>query len=170
MNDTLNTIMSRRSIRKFSSTPVTVSEINKLLRAACNAPSASNRQTWDFIVIQKKTSLSFIATELKHAKFAESANIGILVCGSTAVESKVEFVIENCSAAIENILLAAQSIGLGACWCGVHPIEHNVVVLRDLFNIPLNTIPIGLVLIGHPIEQLEPIVRYDENKIHYDTW
>jgi nitroreductase len=168
--DTFETIISRRSIRKFSSASVGEEIIKKLLIAAMQAPSARNTQAWQFIVIDDRDILKDISKFHPYADMLREAPLAIAVCGDFQLEESIDYLALNCAAATENILLAAHSFGLGAVWLGIHPRKKRVKDLRELLNLPEDIIPISLVAIGHPTEQKNKINRFDPNRIRFNQW
>jgi len=100
------------------------------------------------------------------------ANLGIVVCGSVAEAhgGELSYMLQDCSAAIENILLAAAGLGMGACWLGVHPREERVEHVRKTLGAPSGITPVGVVAIGWPGETPEPRTRYDKAKVHHEGW
>ena len=168
--DILETIMTRRSIRKFSGIPITKEQEETILKAGFQSPTAHDRQAWEFIVIRDMEVLKSISSFHPYAKMLENAGFAILVCGNTEKQNSLGFLVADCSASIQNMLLAAHGIGLGAVWCGVYGGENLVDEMKKLLNIPVYIIPIGLVVIGNKAAEKEPTDRFDKNKIHYDKW
>ncbi len=168
--DVLQAIMTRRSIRKFTGEVITEEQLDTLLRAGFQAPSAHNIQPWHFVVVRNKELLEKISDFHKYAKMLPSAGCGIIVCGDEEKQSNRGFLVEDCSAAIQNMLLAAHGIGLGAVWCGLYDSGNLVEVMKDVLELPNNIIPIGMVVVGNKEKDMEQTNRYDDNKIHYDKW
>ncbi|MDO4190225.1 MAG: nitroreductase family protein [Bacteroidales bacterium] len=171
-NDTINTIMTRTSIRRYSDKEVTEQQIEQLLRAGMSAPSACDLRPWEFIVIKDKTIQTNIANNIRPAQPAQQANIVILVCGNMnkLFADGKDYWVEDCSAATENILLAAHAMGLGAVWLGVYPQMGRCELLREMLNIPNNIQPFAMVAIGEPAEQPEPKDKWDVNLVSYNTY
>jgi nitroreductase len=167
VRDLINTILSRRSIRRYKEEPVTEEEIKNLLEAAMAAPSASNMKPWHFIVITERETLDQLAEAHKHGKMLNKAPLCISVCGDPNVS---RFWVQDCSAATENLLLATTAIGLGAVWCGVHPRPERVNEISKILGINAPIIPLNLIAIGHPAEEKEPRTQYDESRIHREKW
>ena len=151
-NETINSIMTRSSIRTYTDRQVSADTVEILLRAAMAAPTAVNCQPWKFIVIRNKELLATIADSIPNAgdKLLKSS-VTILVCGDRQkfLEREPDYWIQDCSAATENLLLAAHSLGLGAVWCGVYPVKDRVAAVSKTLGldekglIPLNLIPVG---------------------------
>ena len=87
----------------------------------------------------------------------------------THIESE-SYMLQDCSASIQNILLAINALGLGACWCGIHPREERIMGIKELFNLPENIIPVGGIVLGYPAEEKEPRSRFNPDKVHYEKW
>ncbi|MFC2078027.1 nitroreductase family protein [Candidatus Bipolaricaulota bacterium] len=168
--DAIEAILTRRSIRSFRDEPVPEELIETLLRAAMAAPSAGNQQPWQFVVVRDRAVLDRIPTAHPHAQMATEAPLAIVVCGDTALEKHKGFWIQDCSAAVENLLVAAHASGLGAVWCGVYPSEERVAGVRELLAIPEHVVPLALLVMGHPNEEKPPSERYEETRIHSDRW
>ncbi len=172
MNPTLNYLFSRRSIRVYRSEHVGENLVHDLLEAAMAAPSAAAKDPWEFVVLRNRNTLAKIAQGLPNGKMLVDASVGIVVCGDLhrAHDGQLSYLLQDCSAAIENLLLAAGMLGLGACWLGVHPREERVMHIRSLLNIPDTVIPVATIAIGWPNESQEPRTRYRENAVHHETW
>ena len=168
--DTLEAIHTRRSIRKYTDEPVPQEKVKELLSAAMSAPSAVNAQTWVFIVIDERKLLDEIPTYSPYASMCRGAPIAILVCGDTTREKAPGYWVQDCSAAIQNLLLAAQALGLGAVWTGIYPMEDRVEGFRKAFGLPEHVIPLGLVPIGYPAQQPGPQDRYTEEKVFHNRY
>ena len=120
-------------------------EIQKLLRAAMSAPSAGNEQPWQFVVITERALLDEIPALHPYSSMLKEAQLAILVCGDENLESHKGFWAQDCSAATENLLIAAHSLGLGAVWLGIYPRKERVNGLRGLLGIPKHVIPFALI-------------------------
>lgn len=168
--DIIEGILTRRSIRKYTGEKISEEQLKTILRAGFQAPSARNRQPWHFIVVRDRNKLESIAQAHPYAKMLPEAGCGIIVCGDNNVENSLGNLVEDCSAAIQNILLAAHGLGLGAVWCGLYPVTERTNVISDLFDLPQNIIPVGLAVVGHKNEEKEVVDRYAEERIHYDRW
>ena len=167
----METILTRRSIRKYTLKPVSATLIKKLLNAAMSAPSAGNEQPWHFIIIDDQKILKAIPKIHPYAAMLNVAQKAILICADTTREKHKGFSPIDCAAATENLLLAAHANGLGACWLGVHPSnDERVVNLRKLFNIPTRIIPFAIIAIGYPAEHKPKEDRYDKSRIHRNVW
>ncbi len=168
--DILEAIFTRRSIRKFTGEPISDVDLDTILRAGFQAPSAHNCQPWEFVIIKDKSKFETIAKVHPYAKMLPQAEVCIIVCGDQKKQSKEGFLIEDCSAAIQNILLAAHGIGLGAVWCGLYPVVHLIKDVKKICSLPSQIIPVGMVVLGHRGEDRKTEDRYDVAKLHYENW
>ena len=172
MNSTLDYLFSRRSIRAYRQQDVADELVQDLLQAAMAAPSAVAKDPWAFVVVRNRGMLSRIAEGLPNGTMLRDAALGIVVCGDLqrAHDRQLSYLLQDCSAAIENLLLAANALSLGACWLGVHPREERVKHIRSLLNIPDPVIPVAAIAIGWPAESPAPRTRYREDAVHHETW
>jgi nitroreductase len=101
-----------------------------------------------------------------------TAAAGIAVCGDLAVahDQQLSYLLQDCSAAIENLLLCAHILGLGACWLGVHPWEQRIKALKGILSLPASAIPVACIAIGHPGERKEPRTRFNPDYVHFERW
>lgn len=166
--DAMEAILSRRSIRKYTDEPVSDEDIEKLLRAAMSAPTAGNQQAWEFVVINDRKILEDIPKYHPFSQMLKHAPVAILVCADLERETKVGYWPQDSAAATQNILIAANAMGLGAVWLGIHPREERVKGVRKILCLPDNIVPVSLVSIGQPAEKLPPADRYDKGKVHYN--
>lgn len=166
----MDTIFSRRSIRKYLPKPVASDLIENVLKAGMNAPSAGDEQPWHFIIIDKHELLQKISEIHPYAKMLKDAPVAILVCGDQGILKFKDLWVQDCSAASENMLLAAHDMGLGAVWIGVYPAENLVKEVRSILNIPQNIVPFSIIGMGYPAEEKKGRLRYDKSKIHNNAW
>lgn len=166
----MEAILSRRSIREYTSETIPEDTINQLLKAAMSAPSAGNEQPWHFIVIEDQNILNQIADLHPDAEMLRDAPIAILICGDIKLEEYDGYWVQDCSAATQNILITAETKDLGSVWVGIHPDKDRENGIRDLFDLPENIIPFSMVSLGRPAEKKPPVDRYDETRIHYNSW
>lgn len=166
----MEAIFARRSIRKYTSQPVATDQVEYLLRAAMSAPSAYNEQPWHFMVIRDRQLLNKIADFHPHAKMLYEAPLAIVVCCDQNLKKCEWFWPQDCSAATQNILIAAQAKGLGTVWCGVYPRQELVDGMSRLLNLPEHITPFSLIAVGYPAEEKAPADRYDPARVHYDRW
>lgn len=173
MNVAYENILSRRSVRSYTARAVEDTVIEKLLRAGMAAPSARDARPWDFIVVTEQDLKEKIATASPNAAMAAKAPLAIVVCGNmdkTLDGVSAQYWIQDCSAATENILLAAHALGLGAVWCGFYPSQERQDALRGIFEIPANLVPLNVISIGYPEGLPTPKDKWDPSIIHYNKF
>lgn len=172
-NPVIDNIMTRTSIRAYETKKVEEKKIEVMLRAAMAAPTAINSQPWDFVVVDDSAKLKELADSLPNAKMAAEAPLAIVVCGNMqkAIEGEGrQNWIADASAATENLLLAAHSLGLGAVWTGVYPSEHRVSVVRSVLGLPEYVVPLSLIPIGYPAESPKPKDKWKPENVHRNGW
>lgn len=168
----MEAIFNRRSIRKYKDQPVENEKVDKLLRAAMQAPSAGNQQPWEFIVVKEKNNLKKISEMSPYSKFIADAPLAFVILGD---EKKMKFHEnwqQDMGAATENILLQAVDLELGAVWLGVAPLEDREKYLKEILDLPENIKPFAVIAIGYPAEGQENkfIDRYDETRVHFEKF
>lgn len=172
-NATLEIIMSRTSVRKYVDKPVEKEKIEAMLRAGMAAPTAVNKQPWHFVVVSDKAKLNELSAANPRAGMLKSAPLAIVVCGDMdkAMQGKGQaYWIQDCSAATENILLAAHSMGLGAVWTGVYPMDDRIKPLSETLKLPETIIPLCTIVIGYPAEQPNPKDKWKPENISYNEY
>ncbi len=168
--NTVRAIQTRRSIRKYKAKNIDDKTIEKLLKAGMYAPSAMNLQPWHYIVVKGRKKLETITEAIPHAELMQKATLGILVCGDKKLEKNKDFIVQDCSAAVQNILLAAHDLGLGAVWIGIYPFKDIIESTREYFNLPKHILPVAMVSAGYPAEIVETENRFITERIHTDKW
>lgn len=160
------TLLKRRSCRKYLNKKIEEELINELMIAAMSGPSACNKQPWKFYVVTDKEVLEKL--RFSGRAFNYPSPLNIIVCGDKTkkLTDKVEdFWIQDCSASVENILLMATSLGLGTCWCGVFPVEERIQSVKEILSLDDNLIPLGLIHVGYPDCEMEERTQYSEENI-----
>jgi nitroreductase len=172
MNSKLSFIFSRRSVRTYLAKDIPPETVHDLIEAAMAAPSACCKDPWAFVAIRDKARLRDIANALPNGRMLNDAPLGIAVCGDLrkAHGGELSYLLQDCSAAIENLLLAAAALGLGACWLGVHPREDRVAHLRRTLKLPDPVLPVALIALGWPAEHPPARTRYSDDAVHAETW
>lgn len=172
LKEPLQVIFGRRSIRVFKPGPVTEAQVQTLLEAAMAAPSAVAKDPWRFVVVRNPTTLNALADALPNAPMLREATVGIIVCGDmeAAHDQQLSYLLQDCAAAVENILLAAHGLGLGSCWLGIHPRGERMQKVSSLLGLPTMVLPIAGVAIGWPGEQKPARTRYNADFVHYEKW
>jgi len=168
--ETLEAIFTRRSVRNFLPDPVSQADLHDLLRAGMQAPSAKNEQPWHFVVIDDPDLLHTIPEFHPYAKMLFEAPLAILVCSDRKLETKRASWLQDCSAATQNILLAAHAKQLGAVWLGIFPDSDRVFGMQSLLGLPQDVRPVSLVAVGYPADKPEPVDRFLEERVHHNCW
>jgi nitroreductase len=143
-----------------------------LLEAAMAAPSAVAKDPWHFIVLRSRTAIDQLATVLPNGQMLKEATVALVVCGDLhqAHDQQLSFLLQDLSAAIENILLAANALGLGACWLGIHPREERITAVSQQFALPAQILPIACIALGWPAQEQAPRTRYNPDCVHLERW
>jgi len=172
VDEKLSFLFERRSIRIYTPGEVSEAQVQKLLAAAMAAPSAAAKYPWRFVVMRQRETLARIAAVLPYGQMLANAALGIAVCGDVeaAHDRQLSYLLQDCSAAIENLLLAAHILGFGACWLGVHPREERIKRIKEILSLPGSVIPVACISIGHPGESKEPHATYNRDWVHFEKW
>ncbi len=168
--DVLEAIFTRRSIRKYVDIDISKEIVDKLIEAAMYAPSARNLQPWHFVVVNNKETLLGLSKAHPYGSMLKTAKLAILVCGDIEIEKMEDYIVQDCSASTQNILLAAHALGLGAVWLGVHPREQRINNISKVLELPQNIIPVSLISIGYPAEEKQKPRRVIPERIHFNKW
>ena len=171
MPEAIETILSRRSIRRFTPEPVEQETLITLLKAAMAAPTACNAQPWEFVVVTEPKVLAHIREKFLFARY--NAPAAIVVCGNMGIANNSagrEHWVQDCSAATENILLAAAGLGLGGVWIGIFPYPSKIKPIAEVLGIPENVTPLSMVYVGHPAETKPPSARFDEHRVYWQCY
>lgn len=168
MDEFLDLIYSRRSIRDYTDEPVTEEQVVAMLKAAMAAPSAQNLRPWRFIVLSKRESLDELAQVHKYAHMLKKAPLAIVVCGDRKVSER--HWVEDTCAATQNLLLAATALSLGGVWINIYPKNKVQKYVRDLLHIPERMGVLCVVALGHPAEDKKARTQYDPDLVHQEEW
>lgn len=163
-------LLNRRSIRKYKDQKISNENIDKILKTAMYAPSAMNLQPWQFIVIDEKDVLIETINSIHYAEMLRQSAAAILVCGDVGIEKNESWLLQNCSASIQNILLAAHGLGIGSCWISIHGMDDVYKKIKGQFKLPENIVPVSLISLGYPDETVTAEERFKKEKIHYNKW
>ncbi|WP_455592579.1 nitroreductase family protein [Bacteroides sp.] len=166
-NAALDNIFARKSVREYLDKGVEKEKIDLMLRAGMAAPSARDLRPWEFIVINDRATLDSMAAALPYAKMLTQVRYAMVVCGDSA-RSSLWYL--DCSAAAQNILLAAESLGLGAVWTAAYPYEDRMQVVRKFTVLPDSVLPLCVIPFGYPATSQQPKQKFDENKVHYNKY
>jgi nitroreductase len=165
-------IFNRKSVRSFTSEPVSEEHVEAMLKAAMAAPTAVNYQPWRFVVVTERTQLDAMAEMLPYARMLKQAPLAIVVCGETTWFEGREnpYWQQDCSAATENLLLAAEALGLGAVWTGVYPNMQLAEPLSEFLGLPETVQPLCAIPIGHHDGTAKPRDKWKPENVHYGRW
>jgi len=168
--EVLEAIKTRRSIRKYQERDVPDELLQRILEAGMCGPSAVDQRPLHFLVVRDKEMLRKIPEVHLYGAMVKDAPVAIIVCCDTRLERFPGFWVQDCSIASQNLLLAAHSLGLGAVWTGVYPLEDRVEGIRKLFGIPDHVIPFSVIPIGYPAEDPGKRDLFDPDRIHHEKW
>ena len=166
----MNEIFSRISVRKYKNQPVEKEKLELLLKAAMASPTACNQQGWEFLVVTDKDNLQKLSKSSDFTYMTAGAGAAIVVLSNRLTAFRHEYLEQDLGACCENILLEAVSLGLGACWQGIAPVQERMDYISELFNLPEHIVPFSIIAIGYPDEGHPQINRYDENKVHWEQF
>ena len=170
-NEAIKNIMTRTSVRQFTDQAVSKADIETLLRAGMAAPTAVNKQPWHFVAVTDKAKLKELSGG--RGRMLEQCALAIVVCGdmTKALPGKGQaYWIQDCSAATENILLAAHALGLGAVWTGVYPMDERVASVSAAVKLPETIVPLCVIVIGHPAEQPATKDKWKPENVSYNEF
>lgn len=166
----MNSIFTRRSIRKYEDKEIEKDKIEKLLRAAMQAPSAGNQQPWEFIVVENKESLEELAQMSPYSKVIADSKVAIVLLANKERMKFPENWQQDMAAATQNLLLEIVELGLGGVWLGVAPLEDRMNHIQKMFDLPANILPFSVVPVGYSSAENKFVDRYDETRVHNDKW
>jgi len=172
MNPQLDFIFTRRSVRDYLAREIPAGMLDDLLEAGMAAPSARATDPWHFIVVTKRETMVRMVTALPNGKMLLTAPAALVVCGDMhrALEGYESYMLQDVSAAVENILLAAGGLGLGSCWLGIHPRRNRMDGIRALFHLPGHIVPVAGIALGWPETTPEARTRYRQECVHREVW
>lgn len=169
MNPKLHPIFARRSVRVFRDDPIDDALLRDILEAGMAAPSAMALDPWQFYVVRAEATRKALANAFVNGQMLRTAQAAIVVVGDSerVYDRALSYLLQDCSAAIENMLLAASMLGLGGCWVSGHPSEERMGSLRTMLKLDATLMPIAIVALGWPGENPEPRTRYRDDAVHY---
>ena len=172
MNETLKTIYQRKSVRHFTDQEVTKEQLETIIRAAMAAPTAINAQPWQFLVVTDKELKAKYAEGNFQADMVKKCSALVVICGDKTLGNERSWTYwdQDCSAATENLLLAVESIGLGAVWTGVYPGEDRMKTVKERFGLPDNVVPLCVILVGYPDGTDKPKDKWKPERIHWNKY
>jgi nitroreductase len=169
--DILETIFKRRSIRKYQEKPVEKEKIELLLKAAMSAPTACNNQPWEFVAVTDESVMAQFRARMKFGPY--NAPAAIVVCENPHIgkdQSCERYWVQDCSAAIQNMLVAAVGLELGTVWLGTYPNEDTMAIVREIIGLPHDISPLAVIYVGYPDEEKEARTQYEESRVHWQRY
>ncbi|HVN57329.1 MAG TPA: nitroreductase family protein [Bacteroidales bacterium] len=164
-------LLTRRSVRKYSGEKINPEDIIGLVKAGMYAPSANNRRPWHFIIVDDRKIMDGIMENHPYSSMLKEASHAIVVCGNKDLQPGAMYYPLDCSAATQNILLAAHSKGYGAVWLGVYPREERIMPVSRLLGLPGNIVPVSIISVGIPAgARNDQPDRFEKEKISYNGW
>ncbi len=168
--EVLEAIFNRRSIRQYSSEEIPEDTLLTIIKAGMYAPSAVNKQPWHFIVFRNRETMKKITAFHPNASMLGSANAAILICWDENLQHDIGYGPVDCSAATQNMLLAAHSLGLGSVWIGIYPRIQRMESIHSLFELPDHIKPLAIISLGYPAEKKPMPLRFNQDRIHFEKW
>jgi nitroreductase len=168
--DALTVIHSRKSVRAYLDKPVSKEQLETLMRAGMAAPTAMDKRPWAFVAVTERAMLDTLSFASRGTRQLKGAAAAIVVCGDTRKGLKSDVWVQDCSAASENILLAAEAIGLGAVWCGIYLNPEPTAYVKRVLGLPSEVIPLNIISIGWPTGAEKPKDKWDPSNIHWNRW
>ncbi len=171
----IDCIMTRTSVRSYNGEQIDDSTVTKILRAGMAAPTAANQQPWHFVVVNDQNLKDSITAAFEYTKMVKNCSFAVVVCGDmdnlfTDDIPDGGFWVEDCSAASENMLLAAHALGIGGVWCGIYPLKDREQRLRSILKLPSNLTPLNVMAFGYPAVSPAPKDKWTPAKIHYNAY
>ena len=162
----MNSIFHRTSVRTYSEQRVEQEKIVQLLRAAMAAPSAANQQPWEYYVVTNRDKLEQLSQSTPYAGCVRNASVAFVPCYRKA-SKHLEYAQIDMSASVENLLLEADELELGAVWIGIAPQEERMNQVREILDIPKQLEAFAIISCGYPVTQTRQQDRYEESRVHY---
>lgn len=163
-------IFERRSIRKYKPGKLDEQTIKQIVKAGMNAPSAVNQKSYEFVVITDEAVKEAVHQAHPYSSMIPDASLVIAVTARLNTQRAKDYFQQDCSAAMENMLLAATSLGLGSVWLGVCPRKDRMEAIGEILHVPEDVVVFGLGVFGEKAEHKEPNDFYDENKVFFNTY
>ncbi len=168
--NTIDALLTRRTIRRYTDRPLAADTVHELVKLALQAPSAADARPWHLISVDDRGILKSLAGTMPGCDMLLEAPAAIVICGDPSLEKFEGFWPQDCSCAAMVVLLAAHERGLGACWIGLHPVADRARAVSEALKIPEGVIPLSMIALGYPAEELGVEDRYDEGKLHHNRW
>ena len=172
--DTIQAIMNRVSVREYSDQAITDEQVHTILEAGMSGPSCVNARDWSFIVVRDPEMLNRMAdANGRPAEPLRHAKLGVLVCGDLerAFPRAPEYWVVDGAIAAQNMILAAQAMGIGSVWLGTWPQMDRVEKQKQLFGLPETQVPHSIIAFGYPKAPSEKQkLLYEEDRVHFEKW
>ena len=179
----MTNILNRKSVRSYTGDTIPAKVMENLLRAAMAAPSGRNIQPWSFVVLNDTSRYDEIFGEnFNMGMYKQSAAV-VVVCADTtvvcpprdnpdapAVQQPNGIWRDDMGAVTENLLLAVEAHGLGACWTACYPYADRMEPVKKALGLPATVVPYSVVPIGYPAGDEQPKDKWDASRIHYNNW
>ena len=166
----LEAIHSRKSVRKYISRPVSKDDLLTLIKAGMAAPTAKNAQPWAFIALSERRTLDMLADGMPYGKMLKAAPSAIVVCGNLEKDAGGNLWMLDCSAAAQNILLAAEALGLGAVWATAYPYNDRMAAVAKALELPEHIVPLCVIPVGYPEGNESPKNKWKEENVKWEKW
>ncbi|MDR2487244.1 MAG: nitroreductase family protein [Clostridiales Family XIII bacterium] len=167
----MQNILNRRSVRSYTEAPIPDEVLVQLLKAGLCAPSAKNLAPWEFVAVRERAQLDALAQVSPYWKALEKATLAIAVLANTTdYDLPAIFYVQDCSAATQNILIAAESLGLGAVWLGLYGREERMEAVQQILGIPDHVVPVTMIALGHPAKHPSPHTAEHPEKLHFESY
>jgi nitroreductase len=171
MEPVLKAIFDRRSIRRYTGEPVSREVLTELVRAGMAAPTSRDTRHFCFVVVDDMSLIHKMAEELPYAKMLLTAKHAIVVGSDLSLAhggDSTDYWVQDCAAAAQNILIAAQALGLGACWTAAHPRPERASAVRAILGLSENISPLCVIAVGHPVGGDKPRDKFDPAKLFFN--
>ena len=179
----MQNILNRKSVRSYTGDTIPTDILGKLLRAAQAAPTGMDIRPWSFVVLTDKSQYETIfAGNFNMKKFMESGAV-VVICADTtvtrpprdnpdgpAVTTPNQIWRDDMGACTENLLLAVEAYGLGACWTACYPFPDTMKPVKEALGLPATVVPYAIVPIGYHDGTTQPKDKWDSTRIHYGRW
>lgn len=166
MSERRNSIFHRTSVRQYQENSVEPEKVELMLRAAMAAPSSMNQQPWEYYVVTRRETIGRLSESTPYTGCAKGAPLVFVACyrkeSLRPMYSHIDM-----SASVENLLLEADELGLGAVWMGIAPIEERMKKVREIIDLPDSLEAFALIACGYPVKEQGQQDRYDEARVHY---
>lgn len=166
----IRNIFDRVSIRQFTADPIEKRKLNTILYAGMSAPSAGNKRPFHFIILDDDKKISNIVAQTPYIKIIAGAKLNIVVCGDQIMQPINEYLLADCAAATENMLLAITGLDLGGVWCGIKKDSDLQEIISNELALPSDIIPTAIIACGVVDKKVAAKRVFDQKKVHYNKW